>query len=146
MKYIPDEQYKSILDVIPICCVDIIIVHSNEFLLLKRKKEEIDGGLWWVPGGRLHKNERWNDTVRRKAYEETGIHVCVDRKVSSYELFIEHPRFQSGFHCITTTFVVSPEKEFKIKIDRYADEYKWVGHLDQSYHPELRKMIEDAHL
>ena len=54
---IPAEQYKEIIKVLPILCVDIVIKNNRgEYLLVKRAHEPLKGR-WWVVGGRVHKGE-----------------------------------------------------------------------------------------
>lgn len=138
------SKYSEILESMPICCVDIIIEHSGEFILIHRKQSEDFGGLWWIPGGRIHKNETWENAVRRKALEETGINVEVIKQGKSYEAFEKSHKAESGIHCITTVFVATPiDNNFVVKTDSTSTGYKWVKELDDNYYPLLRIMINE---
>ena len=57
---IPKEKYKYILEVMPVACVDIIIVHNKKIFIAKRKNEPARGE-WFIPGGRILKNEHLKD-------------------------------------------------------------------------------------
>lgn len=72
MTNIPEQMYKDILEIMPICCVDLVITYHNKYLLLKRVKEPAKGE-WWLPGGRIWKNEEIKCAALRKAREETGL-------------------------------------------------------------------------
>lgn len=72
MKWIPEELYQNIIKVMPIVCVDVVITYEDKVLLVKRNREPAKG-LWWLPGGRLHKGEGLLDCALRKAKEECGL-------------------------------------------------------------------------
>ncbi len=143
--FVSEFQYCSILDVMPISCVDVIIQHESKILLIHRKKSEDMGDLWWIPGGRIHKNETFENAVKRKAVTETGLQVHVLKKCNSYEGFYESKKCDSGTHFITTVYITKPVKLTEIKIDHTADDYKWIDyHAEkENLHALLRKMIEE---
>jgi len=122
---IPDEEYIHILQMMPICCVDVIVLHEKKCLLIWRKFSESFGGQWWVPGGRILKGEKWEDAVKRKVLEETGLVIRIVRKVQSYEAFGFDPKISDDVHCITTTFIVEPVNSIDIFLDKTASDYKW---------------------
>jgi colanic acid biosynthesis protein WcaH len=73
---IPAADYKKFLEQMPVVCIDAIIMNNNgQYLLIKRKNEPLKGD-YWVPGGRLLKNETLNDAVLRKVKEELLEMVC----------------------------------------------------------------------
>src|SRR5215510_12408575 len=84
---LPHEEYKKVLSAIPIVCVDCLVVNENEeYLLVKRANPPLKGE-YWVPGGRLYKNERILDAVHRKMREEIGIGVDVVTILGILEFF-----------------------------------------------------------
>jgi colanic acid biosynthesis protein WcaH len=84
---LPHEEYKKLLSAIPIVCVDCLVVNENEeYLLVKRANPPLKGE-YWVPGGRLYKNERMLDAVHRKMREEVGIGVDVVTILGILEFF-----------------------------------------------------------
>ena len=51
--FIPEKKYREIVQVIPILCIDALIINNkNEYLLLKRLNEPLKN-VFWVPGGRV---------------------------------------------------------------------------------------------
>jgi len=142
--FIPEEKYAYILDVMPICCVDVIVEYSGEILLIQRKEAEDYGGLWWVPGGRIHKNEKWHDAVRRKVHQETGLVVEIESQIQSYELFSAYDEVPTGTHCITTTFLTHPSGSRDVLLDDTSDSWKWVSEVEDHWHPLLKRMLRDA--
>lgn len=80
---IPSKLYRTILSVMPIVCVDVVIVNRNKCLLVKRKEEPAQGQ-YWLPGGRVYKMEPVEKAALRKAKEEVNLR-CRFIKIVSIE-------------------------------------------------------------
>jgi len=63
-KFIPEPLYKKIIEVMPIPCVDAIIVHKGKFLLGQRINKPLRDE-WCFVGGRVRKGELLKDAVHR---------------------------------------------------------------------------------
>ena len=70
---IPGEFYRRILAIMPIVCVDLMVIDVDGRLLLLRRRDEPAKGHWWFPGGRVHLGETRADTASRKLTEECGL-------------------------------------------------------------------------
>jgi len=125
MSYLPEQEYLNIIDHIPLCCVDVIVVHNKKVLLIKRGQSE-PKSVWWLPGGRIYKNETWEAAVKRKVKAETGFDVRIVSQSKSYEDFVKE-KVPSGIHCITTVFVTVPiDTSIVVSLDETIDDYKWI--------------------
>lgn len=58
---------------------------ENKVLLVLRSREP-DAGCWSVPGGRVELGESLEDAAVREAFEETGLHVAIEREVWSLDV------------------------------------------------------------
>jgi 8-oxo-dGTP pyrophosphatase MutT (NUDIX family) len=75
------------------------IVIDGDRLLLVKHRHPSTGETWWVPpGGGLEGEESLFDCARRETFEETGLHVDLDRIVYIRE-FVE-PGFHQCAHFI----------------------------------------------
>jgi colanic acid biosynthesis protein WcaH len=83
-EYVPARDCKTIVANIPIVSVDLVVRHDGGVVLGKRQNEPAKGE-WFVPGGRVHKNERLDETVHRIARTELGSDVTIDRRFGVYE-------------------------------------------------------------
>ena len=82
-------------------------------------------GEYWVPGGRLYKNERILDAVHRKMREEVGIGVDVVTILGILEFFDPASEYsECGVHTISIVHLVKP-LSYDIKLDDQATD--WVG-------------------
>ena len=82
---IPSEQYSQIIEVLPILCVDVIVMNTRgEYLLIRRANQPMKGQ-WWVIGGRLLKGETLEQAVISKVLEETSLQVEAVHPIGYYE-------------------------------------------------------------
>ncbi|MFC7078913.1 GDP-mannose mannosyl hydrolase [Halorussus caseinilyticus] len=109
---IPDDEWKSIVRNVPIVSVDLVVRHDGGVVLGKRTNEPAKGE-WFVPGGRLHKNERLEDAVARIAREELGVEVTIVGRLGAYEHLYDRSEFEGtdGKHYIPVGFVVETDDD-----------------------------------
>lgn len=69
---LPFEMYKSVVENLPICCVDVICRRQDGKLLLFYRRDKPANNIWWWPGGRMFKGETFYDSAVRKIKDETG--------------------------------------------------------------------------
>src|SRR3989339_1730756 len=113
---IEEKLYKKIQEVLPICCVDVVILNKNkEFLLLKRKNEPAKDQ-WWVPGGRIKKGEKTEKAVLRKVKEETGLNIKIKKMLGVKETIFKKGFFGNSVHTLNIIFLAKA-KSNKVKMD-----------------------------
>jgi len=66
------DIFKSIVKNAPLVSIDLCLVHDGEILLGKRANEPLKGN-WFTPGGRILKNEPWQECMRRVSFSELGL-------------------------------------------------------------------------
>src|SRR3990167_946955 len=81
---IPEKEYRKIVGLVPIVCVDVVLAYRGKYILVKRATEPLKG-LWWVVGGRLRKGETTRLAAKRKVWEEVGLHAKHLRLLRVYE-------------------------------------------------------------
>lgn len=144
---IEEKLYKKILDSIPICCVDIILFHKGKVLLAKRVNEPAKGE-WWIPGGRVLKNEKLVDAAKRKAVEELGTEIIIKNLIGTYEItFVKGPfeGIKDGIHDISVNFLVElKDKNSRINLDKTNKEYKWIDKIDSDLHDYVKEVLIDS--
>ena len=144
--YIVEEEYKKILDRVPICCVDIIIKGHKGVLLVKRKNKPFSN-TWWVPGGRVYKNEKLQDAAIRKVLEETGLNIKISNKVGVYETMSDENIFEdmkSGTHTINIVFFAELLNNKNINLDNAHLEYKWIESIEDNFHSYIKEILKDS--
>ena len=123
---LPEDDYKKILSTVPIVCVDCLVMNEQkEFLLVKRKNQPLKDE-YWVPGGRVHKNEKLASSVHRKMRDEIGVEVEIVRLLGFFEeIFLETKQnAQGGVHSISFLYEVKPMDGI-IKLDHQSADWGW---------------------
>lgn len=140
---IEQELYKKIIENIPICCVDLIIINQdNQFLVLKRANEPAKGS-WWLPGGRILKNESISIAAVRKAKEETGLKCVFVKTIGVAETIFDTGPFGDPIHTINAICLLNVNKKDVI-IDETSTDFKWCDKIDKSLklHKEIIKYLK----
>lgn len=146
-QWISESLYHQILDNIPIACVDIAIVFNGKILLVKRKDSPAKGE-WWLPGGRVQKGEKMQDTAKRKAKEEVGIDCNVGPIIHTSETIFPDGPSKIPVHSINSCFFVYPvSTDFKVKLDEvHHAGFMWVKKIPKQVHSYVLKCLLSAGL
>ena len=66
------ETFKTVVASTPLVSIDLCLVCDGDTLLGLRQNEPLKGQ-WFTPGGRILKNERWQNALERIAKTELGL-------------------------------------------------------------------------
>ena len=66
------QEFLEVVERTPLVSIDLIVRRSDGRVLLGKRTNEPAKGYWFVPGGRIHKNERLVDAFRRICEAELG--------------------------------------------------------------------------
>jgi colanic acid biosynthesis protein WcaH len=135
---IPDHEYRKIINLMPIIVIDYLIYEhgnkSDDVLLVRRKNNPLSGQ-WWLPGGRIYKNEPVNEAVYRILSDETGLnpeYVSTPEFLWFYDARYEKSAWNCDTHTISLIFETSiKKKEYTIELDDQSDRYKF-GNIPQA--------------
>jgi len=133
---IEEILYNNIIDVLPIVCVDGFIIKDGKILLLKRNNYPAMNE-WWVPGGRVIKNETLVDSIIRKVKDETGLDVDIISQIGVTETIFERK------HTINICFDLSA-KSSEVTLNSEHSEFKWFSLIDlpSDLNVELKRIIK----
>ena len=67
------ELFKSVVANTPLISVDLIVRNPQGQILLGQRVNRPAQGYWFVPGGRVRKDERLADAFTRLVHEELGL-------------------------------------------------------------------------
>ena len=140
------QTFKTVIENTPLVSLDLCLLCDGQVLLGKRTNEPLKGE-WFTPGGRIHKNETWQDALLRIVKAELGL--C-DTAVESFSLMgvWDHFYNNSAVDQNTSTHYVNLPHyaEFKsrpqITLDDQHGEFKWfdlsVVSNDEKFHLNIR--------
>jgi len=141
MKIISEPLYKEIIKLVPILCIDLIIIYNNQYLLVKRKQNPLKNE-WWVPGGRVHIGEKIQDAVGRKLYEELSISKSYNFKLCGfYEDFFDVSSFGSHlYHTLSIVYNVELLDLSDIITDQTSDQWLLKPDLPKRFSEKLERI------
>ncbi len=108
----------------------IIINDTNEVLLLREAKTNVDGtnaGKYLLPGGRIEMGEKIFDALQREVREETGLSVAVGEPVFVSEWF---PVIRGVPNQIVGIFFACKPLTLEIILSAEHDHFVWADPLD----------------
>jgi colanic acid biosynthesis protein WcaH len=143
-KFISDHLYKIIVKLIPIPCVDAVIVCRGKFLLGKRVNEP-GRGKWYFIGGRILKGETLRFSVRRKIREEVGYRdVLVKKLLTTRETIFKKNAQGSAAHTINSIFLVEVSEKISGSLDGQHSELRWFSRIDSAWPAYVRDILRLA--
>ena len=145
MKKLSDKLYKKILKNMPICCIDGLLHYRNKFILFKRSYEPAKNR-WWIFGGRLNKEESLADGVLRKAKEELGIKIKIEKLIGTYETTFKKSRQGIPVHTVNIVFLVTSSKKPDFSKAEYKEfsKVRIFDKINKAWHPYIKQIIKDS--
>jgi colanic acid biosynthesis protein WcaH len=140
------KTFKTVIENTPLVSIDLCLVCDGQVLLGKRANEPLKGE-WFTPGGRIHKNEAWQDALLRIVKAELGL---FDIKVEDFALMGMWDHFYNNSALdqdISTHYVNLPhyaecKSKPQITLDDQHGEFKWFDlsavSNDEKSHPYIR--------
>lgn len=143
-KEIPVRLYRRILAVMPIPCVDAVIVSRGKFLLGNRRNKPAKGQ-WFLIGGRVRKGERLEQALRRLLTEEAGItRYTIKKQLGARETIFRTSAQGPSSHTVNTVFLVEVPYRRYLPNNRENVELRWFSGIARSWHPYVKWMLGEA--
>jgi colanic acid biosynthesis protein WcaH len=106
-----DSTFKTVIDSTPLISIDLVVRDDSGRVLLGQRLNPPAKGFWFVPGGRILKDESLVDAFMRLTLNELGIELDISsaRYLGLYEHFYSDSIFtdeQKGV-AISTHYVVN---------------------------------------
>lgn len=139
--FIPAAEYVRILEVMPILCVDLLIVDDRRCLVLKRDNEPAKGQ-YWFPGGRVRKLESIETAAARIAKAETNLDCTYVRTVCVTEtIFPKTDTMDADVHTVNVCCELSPSQVSSLQLDGYHTDYQWIGEQCPEFHDAVNQPL-----
>jgi len=136
--WIEEPLYDKIKSVLPIACVDLLVVHDGCLLLMLRNNEA-GKGVWFAPGGRILKGEELEEAVTRVLRKETRLEATRVEQVGTMA------HIWPEIHTVTTFYRVDVASGDVEMNDEHSD-YRWITGDTGDLHPFVAEMIERAEI
>ena len=142
--WVSEDLYSRILQVMPIPCVDLIVVDETSNVLIVLRRHEPAAGQWWFPGERVLFGELRPEAARRKLEEECGLSSMQFEEVGTFDLLFDI-RPGERLHSITTLFSAKVARDRSLRLDNQSHEACWLPSrewLGRGLHPFVRQRLE----
>lgn len=134
--WIDEPLYSKIKQLMPLPCVDLLIIFKGRLLLMKRKNNPGEG-LWFTPGGRIYIHESLEAAVRRVLKEETGLDATSINQIGAMSHEWQEVQTVTVFYKIH----VSCDK---LIMNNEHDDYRWIDKIEKDLHPYVVHMIKKS--
>jgi len=98
-----------------------------------------------IVGGKVRRNEKLADALRREIYEETGLEGSIEESVCTFDEIENSGYFQQGTHRIFTDSVVEVRRR-NVALNEEAESYLWIppstALQELDIEPNARKTLE----
>ena len=124
MNYLPHEEYKKIIKLMPIFCIDFLINYQNKYLLLKRNEEPLKN-TYWVIGGRLLFKETIDNAAKRIQEREIGRFFPNFKVIGFSNYFFQNKPDSKAIHTPTLLYKISVDKIFYPLVSKEHNNFIW---------------------
>lgn len=136
------QAFSAVVANTPLISIDLIVEDSQGCVLLGLRNNPPAKGYWFVPGGRIRKNEPLNTAFARIALDELGQHCAMPRAkfIGVYEHFYDTDFADTAG--ATTHYVVLA---FKLEINQGSlnlphqqhSQYLWINPRQPAIYPNV---------
>jgi colanic acid biosynthesis protein WcaH len=123
-----EEKFLNILDATPLVSIDLVIRSERGRILLGKRVNRPAQGLWFVPGGRIRKNERIAEALDRIAQAELGVLLKTAQLLGAYDHIYEdnyHGRPGINTHYVVLGFTAKLNEAVNFNGDEQHSELRW---------------------
>lgn len=127
--FLDEDTFKTVIDSTPLVSIDLVVKNSQGQYLLGYRTNRPAQGMWFVPGGRIQKDETMDAAFLRLTINELG--KAIARKdavfIGPFEHFYQDYVF--GSECTTHYVVLGYAVNLDIDLANLPNEqhnqYKW---------------------
>lgn len=143
MAWMVPADFAQVVRLTPLVSIDLILRDPQGQVLVGLRTNEPARGLWFVPGGRIEKEERLADAFARILAVETGLRLPMtqSRLLGVYEHFYDTNRFEVpgyGTHYVVIGRELQLDHRPAIKTDDQHSAMRWM-------HPQEILAAPDVH-
>jgi colanic acid biosynthesis protein WcaH len=136
---IDKKHVLEIIEATPLVSIDLVIRNPSNKVLLGKRNNRPAMGYWFVPGGRIFKNETINQALKRISEVELGqdLSTKAPSLLGAYDHIYEDNFLNVkgiNTHYVVLAFVIALQKEIEVKTDEQHTELKWW---------EIDKLLQD---
>jgi colanic acid biosynthesis protein WcaH len=130
-----DDEFAQVIRLAPLVSIDFIVRDEKEKVLVALRTNEPAKGVYFVPGGRIHKDETIENAFTRILAIETG--CCANFAdamfLGVFQHFYSTNRYASpgyGTHYIVLAYELRFDRRPTIVLDDQHDVHRWMKEVE----------------
>jgi len=140
--FLSAADFSTVIRSTPLVSIDLMLVRPDGAVLVGRRQNEPARAYWFVPGGRIRKDERLDDAFRRLLMTETGLagERGDARLLGVYEhLYDTNALEEAGFgtHYVVLGYRVEVPAGTALTADDQHAEFRWRQPAELLADPEV---------
>ena len=141
---ITDKKFLEIIDSTPLVSIDLILEDREGKVLLGKRVNRPAQGYWFVPGGRIRKNEKLADAFKRISSNELGLTLLITdaQLLGAFDHIYNDNCFgEEGIntHYVVLGYKINAQDRFDIVADSQHTEFKWWSRHDLLNDPDVHQ-------
>ena len=147
------ETFKTVVFSTPLISMDLVIKNSQGQILLGRRNNRPAQGFWFVPGGRILKDETFSIAFSRLTLAELGQELSITeaRFIGPYQHFYQDNFSDSNFstHYVVMGYQLALDlKLVNLPVEQHQD-YQWWDESElldsDKVHPNTKAYFSDIY-
>ncbi|WP_426370159.1 GDP-mannose mannosyl hydrolase [Pseudocolwellia sp. HL-MZ7] len=140
--FLDKETFSTVIESTPLVSIDLVVKNKHGQALLGERLNKPAKGNWFVPGGRILKDESMADAFKRLTKEELGQAFSINQAelLGPFDHFYSDNVFGDEFstHYVAIAYVLTLDTELeKLPLDVQHGSYKWF---------EIDSLLEDENV
>jgi len=128
--FLDKELFSTVIKSTPLVSIDLVVKNNRGQTLLGQRLNKPAKGFWFVPGGRILKDEALAAAFKRLTLEELGEEFNIEQAslLGPYDHFYDDNVFGDEFstHYVAIAFVLVIDHELsQLPVDIQHGTYKW---------------------
>ncbi len=151
-------EFEQVVQHAPLFAIDLVVLNNSNEMLIGERLNAPAKGAWFVPGGRVYKNESLEEAFKRISKAELGFQIKRNQAwlLGLFDHFYDDSFFSADVstHYINATHVVRLSSELLALPKEQRSFYRWIAideiELDETVHvfskvflPALDKWVQE---
>ena len=125
-----DNYILEIIKATPLVSIDLIIRNPSEKVLLGKRVNRPAKDYWFVPGGRIIKNETIGHALKRISKKEVGLDLSTEAPslLGAYDHIYEDNFLNLdgiNTHYVVLAFAIQLQQEIEVRPDEQHSDLRW---------------------
>jgi colanic acid biosynthesis protein WcaH len=143
--YLEQEIFTTVIDSTPLVSIDLVVINEKNEALLGQRLNRPAKGFWFVPGGRILKNEALASAFKRLTLEELGKQYSIEAAslLGPYDHFYTDCVFNDNIstHYVAIAYIlkINSNELNNLPIDQQHSNYNWLAIQELLKNDEVHK-------